>query len=260
MQSTRPLTFNRPLLIGHRGFCARYPENTLVSFQAAADTGVQMVELDVQLTRDDELVVIHDGHVDRTTNGTGPVAEYTLSALKKLDAGSWFSPQFENEPVPTLKEVLRQLSGHVLINIEIKAGSEKSRHPQGQIEEAVLGLIKRENAFSRILISSFDSEAVENISRINETVPVALISESANGMETVEFCQKLKVSSFHPDYRCLTPDLMAMFHDAGIHVFPYTVNTEPDFKRLIQIKVDGIITDDPILFKTWYAGFTEDSD
>jgi glycerophosphoryl diester phosphodiesterase len=247
------------MLIGHRGFRAQYPENTLVSFQAAADAGVQMVELEVHLTRDNELVVIHDGHVDRTTNGTGPVDGHTLAALKKLDAGGWLGPQFENEPIPTLKEVLRHLCGRVLINIEIKSAGKKNRHQPGQIEDALLDLIERENAFPHVLISSFDPEAIEAISQRNGSVPVALISESANGMETVRFCQQLNVFSFHPNYRCLTPDLMTLLHDADIQVFPYTVNTEPDFKRMIQMKVDGIITDDPILFKTWYAGFSDDS-
>ncbi len=251
------LTFDRPLIVGHRGFRVRYPENTLVSFQAAVDAGVQMVELDIHLTNDNELIVIHDDQLDRTTTGTGPVSKHSLVELKKLDAGSWFDARFTGEPIPTLAQVLRALGGQVLVNIEIKSAMGKSPYEPGQIEKALLDLLKREDAFSTVLISSFDPEMIETIHRLNATLPIALISETAHGEETVRFCQELDVFSFHPNFRCLNPGLITGLHDAGIHVFPYTVNTESDFKHMIQLKVDGVITDDPVLFKKWYAGYPD---
>ena len=251
------LSFDRPLVVGHRGYRARYPENTLVSFQAAVDAGVQMVELDIHLTSDDALIVIHDDRLDRTTTGTGPVCRHSLAELKKLDAGSWFDARFTGEPIPTLAEVLRVLNGRVLVNIEIKSTAGKSPCKPGQIEKVLLDLLKRENAFSTVLVSSFDPEIIKTIHRLNAALPIALISKTAHGEKTVRFCQELDVFSFHPNFRCLTPGLITGLHDAGIHVFPYTVNTESDFEHMIQLNVDGVITDDPVLFKTWYTGLPD---
>ncbi len=244
-------TFDHPLVVGHRGFRARYPENTLASFQAAVDAGVQMVELDIHLSMDHELVVIHDDRVDRTTNATGEVNTMTLSELKKLDAGSWFDDRFAGQRIPTLKEVFDCVGDRVKINIEIKfAGTD---YIPGRIESVVLDLIRQEGATARVLISSFDPRVVQYIRQADSSLAVAFISESAEGMKTVDFCRQLGVYSFHPNFRCLNSELMTELHDAGIHVFPYTVNTEPDFKRMMQLGVDGIITDDPPRFTTWYA-------
>ncbi|RTZ94914.1 MAG: glycerophosphodiester phosphodiesterase [Deltaproteobacteria bacterium] len=245
------LTFDHPLVVGHRGFRARYPENTRVSFEAATNAGVEMVELDVHLSRDDQLVVIHDDRVDRTTSGTGDVSAMTLAELKKLDAGSWFNERFAGERIPTLKEVFDCVGDRVKINIEIKfAGTD---YVPGRIETAVLDLIRREDAASRVLISSFDPRVVQYIRRADPSLAAAFISRSADGMKTVDFCRQLGVYSFHPNFRCLNTELITGLHDAGIHVFPYTVNTEPDFQKMMQLGVDGVITDDPVVFKKWYA-------
>ena len=154
MPDSQPFTFNYPLLVAHRGFKAKYPENTMTAFKAGVDAGAQMVELDVHLTRDHELVVIHDDTLDRTTNGEGPVDEYTLTELKRLDAGHWFHPRFAGEQIPTLREVLRQLSHRVLINIEVKSDIEQNTPVSGVIEEKLLDLLKRGDVFSAVLISA----------------------------------------------------------------------------------------------------------
>ena len=120
--------FNPPWIMAHRGYRARYPENTLVAFQAALDAGVQMIELDVALSRDRKLVVIHDATLERTTNGEGAVSDHTLAQLKQLDAGGWFHPRFAGEHLPELSEVLDLADGQVLINIEIKPHAYESHH------------------------------------------------------------------------------------------------------------------------------------
>jgi len=111
----------RPLLIAHRGYSAEFPENTLAAFQGALDAGCHMIELDVTLTRDRRVVVIHDDTLDRTTTGKGPVRSASLAQLKKLDAGSWFSPAFSSERVPELGEVLDLMGGQVPLNIDRKS-------------------------------------------------------------------------------------------------------------------------------------------
>lgn len=245
------LLFDRPLVVGHRGFRARYPENTLVSFQAAVDAGVQMVELDVHLTRDGELVVIHDDTVDRTTGGSGEVSKMTLAELKELDAGRWFDDRFTGERIPTLQEVFDGVGDRVKINIEIKFAGED--YVPGRIETVVFDIIKGQGAENRVLISSFDPRVVQYVRQTDPSLAAAFISQTAEGIKTIDFCRELGVFSFHPNFRCLTPELVTGLHDAGIHIFPYTVNTEPDFKQMMQLRVDGVITDDPPRFTTWYA-------
>jgi len=253
MPASQPFTFNYPLVVGHRGYRAAYPENTMIAFKAAVDAGVQMVELDVHLARDRKLVVMHDDTVDRTTNGKGSVDEYTLPELKKLDAGYWFHPRFAGEQIPTLKEVLRQLSPRVLINIEIKSDYGQNPYVSGVIEEAVLDLLKLEDAFAAVIISSFDPRIIENIKRANDSLAVAFISETTEGEKTVSFCRGLNVFSFHPNFLSVDKELVKRMHAAGIQVFPYNVNSEPEFQRLIDTSADGLITDDPYLFKQWYS-------
>ena len=256
MPASQPFIFNHPLIVAHRGFSANYPENTMTAFKAGVDAGAQMVELDVHMTRDRELVVIHDDTVNRTTNGKGPVDEYTLPKLKNLDAGHWFHPRFAGEQIPTLKEVLRQLSHRVLINIEIK--SEYGQNPLvlGAIEEGVLDLLKREDVFAAVLISSFDPWIIENIKRTNDSLAVAFISKTTEGEKTVNFCRGLNVFSFHPHFLSVDKELVKRMHAAGIQVFPYNVNSELEFQRLIDTGADGLITAEPLLFKNWYSRLT----
>ena len=256
MPDSQPIPFNDPLLVAHRGFRAKYPENTMIAFKAGVDAGAQMVELDVHLTRDHEVVVIHDDTLDRTTNGKGPVDDYTLTDLKKLDAGHWFDPRFAGEQIPTLREVLRQLSHRVLINIEIKSDIEQNTPVSGVIEEKVLDLLKREDAFSAVLISSFDPRIIENIKGTNNLLAVAFISETTEGEKTVNFCRGLNVFSFHPNFLSVDKTVVEGMHEAGVHVFPYNVNSKLEFQRLIDTGADGLITDEPLLFKKWHARLT----
>ena len=106
---------DQPLVIAHRGFSGVAPENTLAAFRKAIDVGADMFELDVLLSQDEHVVVIHDDTLERTTNGTGKVIDHTLAELQALDAGSWFSPEFAGEPIPTLEDALRLAKGEILV-------------------------------------------------------------------------------------------------------------------------------------------------
>ena len=111
--------FKKPFVIAHRGYRAKYPENTLAAFKAAMDSGAPAIELDITLTKDRSIIVIHDDTLDRTTNTCGAVNNYTLEELKQLDAGSWFDPVFHGESLPTLDEVFQLLNHHIFINLSI---------------------------------------------------------------------------------------------------------------------------------------------
>ena len=244
-------SFIPPWIIAHRGFKKKYPENTLITFQAAMDAGVPMIELDVTLSRDRKLVVIHDATLERTTNGHGPVHDYTLEELKQLDAGSWFHSDFADQRLPELGEVLDLVNGRVITNIEIKSHVYEPHHPPDAIEKQVVEMVKKKNLQNSILISSFDSKVLEQISLMEAPPQIALISKSPLERNTVEICKRLNTFSWHPAQQIVTPRQVRKFQAAGIRVFPYKVDTPEDCARMIGLRVDGVITDDPVSARRW---------
>ncbi len=245
------ISYNSLWITAHRGFKQKYPENTLVAFQAAIDGGVPMIELDVTLSRDRKLIVIHDATLDRTTNGHGSVHDYTLEELKQLDAGSWFHPDFAGQRLPELAEVLELVDGRVITNIEIKSNAYETHHPPDAIEKQVVELVNKKNLQDSILISSFDSNVLQQISLMKPPPQLALISRHPLKRNTLEICKRLNTFSWHPDQQIVTPRQVTKLRAAGIRVFPYNVDTPEDCARMVGLKVDGVITDDPISVRRW---------
>ncbi len=243
--------FKPPWIIAHRGFRAKYPENTLIAFQAALDAGVTMIELDVTPTRDGKLVVMHDKTLDRTTNGRGPVNCYFLKELKKLDAGSWFNPVFASQHVPELEEVMELVHGRALINIEIKPNPDDDPHPSDAIERQVVELVNRKNAHDAVLISSFDRTVLEKIESLENPPALALISRDPADSSTITFCRRLNIFSWHPNHSMLSHEQVNLMHSAGIRVFPYNADTPEDVQRMFDMNVDGIISNDPLFVIDW---------
>ena len=242
-------SFTSPWIIAHRGFKKKYPENTLFAFQAAINAGAQMIELDVTLSRDRRLVVIHDATLERTTNGQGPVHDYTLEELKQLDAGSWFHPDFAKQRLPELGEVLDLVDGRVVTNIEIKSNAYEPCHPTDAIEKQVVDLVKQKQVREGVLISSFNADILSQISELIDRPTLALISEKPADDHTLKTCERLKAFSWHPDHRILTHQQVQLMHDAGIRVFPYNVDTLRAYRQMLAINVDGVITNNPLLAK-----------
>ncbi len=240
-----------PRIIAHRGFKKKYPENTLVAFQAAMDTGVPMIELDVMLSRDRKLVVIHDETLERTTNGHGSVHDHTLAELKQLDAGSWLHSDFARERLPELGEVLELVDGRVIINIEIKSNAYEPHHPTDAIEKQVVNLVKQKKALDTVLISSFMAEILSQVSDMADRPELALISSDPTDDQTIKFCHDINAFSWHPNHRIVTEDQVKKMHAAGLKVFPYTVDTFEDYSKVMGMNVDGVITSDPVSVKKW---------
>jgi glycerophosphoryl diester phosphodiesterase len=234
-----------PVIIGHRGYRARYPENTLASFSAAMAAGADMIELDVTLSRDRQVVVIHDDTLNRTTSGSGPVQQATLQELKLLDAGSWFDSRFKGESLPTLEEVLALAGGNILINVEIKSSAWEPGFPEDAIERQVIDLITRHGLLNSILVSSFHTGFLENIANMTHHPGIAFITGRSVPPDTLDICKRLDAFSWHPHFRPLEQRHIDRAHAQGIHVFPYTVNTAAEMQRLADMGVDGVITDDP---------------
>ena len=243
--------FQQPLIIAHRGYRAKYPENTLCAFEAALDAGAAMIELDVNLSYDRRVVVIHDTTLQRTTNGHGPVNGFTLKELKQLDAGSWFHKDFAGERIPELTEVLELVEGRALVNIEIKSSAYEPNHPLDAIERQVMELVRQKKALDYILISSFNIFILEQLAALKGAPPLAWISKCPADHHTVAMCSRITAFSWHPEHLILTRDQVEMMHDAGIRVFPFNMDTKADFHRMLSIGVDGAIINDPLEALEW---------
>ncbi len=234
-----------PVIIGHRGYRAGYPENTLASFSAAMAAGADMIELDVTLSRDRQVVVIHDDTLDRTTSGFGPIHQATLQELRKLDAGSWFDSRFAGESLPTLEEVLILAGGKIRINVEIKSSAWESGFPEDAIERQVIDLIRRHDLLDSTLVSSFHAGFLENITNLPVRPEIAFITDRSAPPDMLDTCKRLGVFSWHPHFRSLNQQLIDSAHAQGLRIFPYTVNAIDDMLKLVNMGVDGVITDDP---------------
>lgn len=237
--------FPIPLFIAHRGCSARYPENTLAGFKGAIDAGAHMIELDINLSKDRQLVVIHDKTVDRTTDGTGAVSALTLTQLSRLDAGSWFDPRFNAERLPTLARVLDLAKGHLMVNIEIKSEAFESHGPEDAVERQVLDLIRHKKMLDDVLVSSFEWQVLENFRKLAPDVALGLLSDVPADESLLYWYQRVKGFSWHPDYRMLTRSQVDTLHDLGARVLPYAVDGKIDARGMLAMGVDGLIVDDP---------------
>lgn len=236
------------LVIAHRGASAFFPENTMSAFRAAAKMGVLMIELDIALSKDGIPVVIHDEKLNRTTNGKGRVSDFTLSELKKLDAGSWFGFEFKSEKIPTLEEVLSCAQNKVALNIEIKPEAVGSS-PKGGIEELSLELVKKFGMEEHVFFSSFNYRAAEHLRKLDDQIPTAILYEKkqAAGRSPSQQVADSGANAFNCNYKFISKNWMQDLDKHKIPVFAYTVNTEKEKKRLKEMGVKGIFSDFPDL-------------
>jgi glycerophosphoryl diester phosphodiesterase len=242
----------RPWVVAHRGYRAKYPENTLASFEAAIAVEADMIELDVCLTLDRIPVVIHDKTLERTTTGKGLVSAHTLSELKTLDAGSWFGAEFKGEAIPTLEELLLKIKGRITVNIEIKPESFEEPSPPDAIEVQICEMVEKLEMADSVLISSFEHSFFariqcwyreQNKSTVIRTAPLQEAPLADN--LAAALCQRHSTYSYHPDECLVTPELIQHLHTDGFRIFPYTINDEKRMEQLIKWGVSGIISDEP---------------
>lgn len=227
-------------IYAHRGYSARYPENTLASFRAAASYPIEGVELDVHLTKDSELVVIHDETIQRTSNGKGFVKDLTLERLKGFDFGSWFSKEFKGESIPTLGEVLGifQHTNH-RINIEIKT----DRFVYGGIEELILKQLIQYNMLERTIVSSFDHEAIKRIKNLRPDLETAALFSNII-LQPSDYMKRLQADAMHVSgyYALRKPVRMAL--EDGFIVRVYTVNREDHALAIASLGAHAIFTNE----------------
>ncbi len=232
----------RPLVIAHRGFSWIAPENTLIAFRKAMETGVGMAECDVYLSRDGVPVVIHDSKLKRTTGVSGSVHEKTASELGRLDAGSWKSKEFRGERIPTLVDLLRLVKGRLRLVIEIK---------QPGMETEVVKAIREAGVDpDAVMIFSFDHDTVLNIARLEPLLPttwlVGKLPDDDDGRRRVlREALGARASAIGLPKDRVFPDFVRRAHECGLPVFVWTVNEVKDMESLLDVGVDAIITDRP---------------
>ncbi|WP_018127009.1 glycerophosphodiester phosphodiesterase [Balneola vulgaris] len=240
----------RFIVIAHRGASAYYPENTMPAFKAAVEMNADMIELDVLLSKDNVPVVFHDKYLDKKSNGQGLLSDYTLSELKKLDAGSWFHEKFKGVQIPTLQEVLEFTSGKIALNIEIKTEAVSAEN--NTIEKSVIDLVERYNLENEVIISSFDYRAIERVKSLNPKIQTALLYErqQSYGREPVDLVKDYKVDAFNFSANECAANWLSQLNTHQIPFFIYTVNDPGMMKSLIEKGAKGIFTDKPdVLYK-----------
>ena len=225
------------LVDAHRGASAWYPENTLTAFEAAIACGADSVELDVQLSADGVAVVIHDDTVDRTTNGSGAVAQLAAAELGALDAGAWKSPSFRGERIPTLDQCLWLLAGTVRINMELKA-------PDPRLAAIAVAAIEQRSLQDQVVVSSFH---LDLLAAVTERLPEVWIHHFLEREPRPDF--------FRWDGRCVdsvgvakdyvTPEAVAWFRAAGRPTWVWTVDDPGEAVRFADMGVQAITTNDP---------------
>lgn len=231
--------------VAHRGATGYAPENTIAGFDLAVEMKADYIEIDVQRSKDGEIVVIHDTTVDRTTDGTGKVGDLTFEQLRSLDAGSWKGEQFAGEPIPTFEEILDRYHGKVGILIELKApelypGIEK------QVAEALKerNLDKPQN--EKIIIQSFNFESMKKMDQLLPKVPIGVLTSNLKDT-TTEALQEFSTYAdwFNPSYGIVTEELVNQVHSLGMQIGSWTVRSQEVADFLFDMKVDAIITDYP---------------
>ncbi|HEY8578052.1 MAG TPA: glycerophosphodiester phosphodiesterase family protein [Devosia sp.] len=230
----------------HRGASAVAPENTLAAFRAAAEQGAQWVELDVALLADGTLVVIHDDSVDRTTSGTGSLGALNKDDLDRLDAGSWFGASFAGERVPTLSETL-QLLGQLGLGANIEIKQHEHHRSLEQLTTSVRAALRTAGATTRVMISSFDPEALAAMHRLEPGLEMAMLWSKVppNWQERLA---SIPATTIHLHYKALSIGLLEEAGRLGIKVRVWTCNEPAVLASFWPAGLSGVITDNPAAF------------
>ncbi|MCS5350045.1 glycerophosphodiester phosphodiesterase [Staphylococcus aureus] len=234
-------------IVSHRGLPNAFPENTMSGYRQVMELDVDMLEIDVHLTKDQHFVVIHDETIDRTSDGKGRIVDYTLSQLKSFDFGSYKDVAFKGERIPTLDEVLSLcLKFHKKLLIELK---NPKLYPE--IERKLLTFLEGKKVdATQVVIQSFDIECIEKLKEIGCKHDLGVLcSKRKYWYRKPNFERIAQVASYvNPNYALVTRKFIDEAHRHQLQIMPYTVNKLKTGEKLIQMGIDGLITDEPKLF------------
>jgi glycerophosphoryl diester phosphodiesterase len=219
-------------IVAHRGASAYEPENTIRAIRRAIEFAADMVEVDVQSTRDDHLVIIHDAEVERTTNGKGNVKDLTIAAIRKLDAG-------KGEKIPTMQEALEVAKDRIGVMIEVKSVG---------IEKRLLELIRSEEMSEQVIVTSFMTDVVSNIRKLDSKLSTGQIF-SWKIPNVAKRAVELKTTVMVPAFDLVNRRMVQELHEVSVPLYAWTVDNRRIAERLIELGVDGIVTNKPDLMQ-----------
>ncbi|GAK61113.1 glycerophosphoryl diester phosphodiesterase family protein [Candidatus Vecturithrix granuli] len=226
-------------VIGHRGAAGHAPENTLASFQKGLEFGADMLELDIHMSKDGELIVMHDPRLERTTNGSGYIKDYTVKELKQFDAAKKFEV-YRGERIPTLQEVFDFAKERATFAIEIK--NCPILYPD--IEKKLVRLIEKNDLVDNVIVIAFYHPSLKKIKEYNPEITTGILY-AAGLVEPWSVAETVGADALHPEYDYTLADIIEAAHQRGYPVHPWTINSAEDMQRWIDYGVDGIASDFP---------------
>ncbi|MDD2431073.1 MAG: glycerophosphodiester phosphodiesterase family protein [Firmicutes bacterium] len=227
-----------PRVVAHRGNSSVAPENTLAAIQSAIDVGADMVEIDVYATKDGEIVLLHDGTLDRTTNGRGSVQNFTLAQLKELDAGSWKNARYAGEKIPTLQEALLLAKDQIRVVIELKTVGQELK---------VRDIVEELGMKGQVAVISFHTAAIRTFRQIASDIPAAILIGSANSYADIErIAKSANTNILDLAHSLVDKESAVYFIERGYSIWAWTVNNEAIMERMAECGVTVLTTDVPV--------------
>ena len=230
-------------IIAHRGFSGIYPENTMLAFRKAIEIGADGIELDVHLSKDGQVMIIHDEALKRTTGLDGVVSDYTRAELENISAGKTKNDEFGFTPIPSLEEYLAFMAEHrdKITNIELKTAP--VYYPE--IEEKTLELVRKFDLEKNIIYSSFNWLSIERMQRLGTISETGLLFSGMKLYNQAHIIKSLGINYFHPDFNDLTDEIVKSYLDNKVGLNVWTVNEIEDMKVCLSWDIDGLITNFP---------------
>ncbi|HHY19528.1 MAG TPA: glycerophosphodiester phosphodiesterase [Firmicutes bacterium] len=225
-----------PRIIAHRGNSSEAPENTLAAVRSALALNCDAIEIDLHLSKDNELIVMHDSLVDRTTDGEGAIKEMSLEEIKKLDAGSWKGKAYKGEPVPTFREVLQEVKGKSRLVVELKVEG---------AEEKVVDALKEADMLDDVVVISFIPKALATLAEIEPDLPRAVLTAVSSYEEYVKVAREAKTKMLDLYAVNLSREVAEKLLDRGYVLWAWTIDEEEHMKKVVDLGVTGITTNRP---------------
>lgn len=232
------------LVIAHRGASAEAPEGTRAAIRLALRRRAEMIELDVQMTRDRYLVIFHDDRLERTTDGRGRVGAYRYAELARLEAGAWFAPRFSGERILLASQALRLIPPPHRINLELKRTARRNT-----LIRRLIRCVQGTRTAGRVLISSFDAGLLARVKAAAPRLARALLCRD-HPRHALRRAVRLQCQAFHPRASLVSRSLITEAHAAGLRVHVWTVDDPNHARRLARMGIDGIFTNAPGRIRT----------
>jgi len=228
------------IIMAHRGASAESPENTMIALRKAVEAGADYAEIDVHQTQDGKIILMHDETLDRTTSGEGYVWDHSWEEIGCLDAGSWFKKEFTGEKVPSLEEIIQFASGRIKLNIEIKISREEP-----DLVSKVVDIINQYDFRDDCIVTSFDRKAVEEVIKIDPRIQTGFIF----GEDYPEDVFTGSWEALSCSYKIVDEEFVHKARENKKNIYVWTVDQKKRMLRLIDLKVDAIITNKPGLLR-----------